>query len=180
MKRIVMSLDKNISAGELYKSINIKDVIIYTKQAWDDVTSTIIKNCWNKAGYNFDNVDVEDSIIQIENYAVFCKKMDILDLVKQDKLFKNILDHNDFILGEADDVILSEKINDNEVDEIIKEVEEVKEVKIKKDLKETIKNFYELKEYLLKSSRPSEEGIKSLKTIENTLAVKHNGPTVQF
>ncbi|KAF7703934.1 Tigger transposable element-derived protein 6 [Cucumispora dikerogammari] len=33
MKKIVMSLDKNISAGELYKSNNIKDAIIYTKWA---------------------------------------------------------------------------------------------------------------------------------------------------
>ncbi|KAF7703939.1 hypothetical protein CDIK_0037 [Cucumispora dikerogammari] len=99
--------------------------------------------------------------------------MNILDLAEQDELFENILDHNDFILGEADDVLLSEKINDNELDEIIEEVEEVK---IKKDLKETIKNFYELKEYLLENSRLSEEAIKSLKVIENTLAVKHNGP----
>ncbi|KAF7691542.1 Tigger transposable element-derived protein 6 [Cucumispora dikerogammari] len=38
MKKIVMSLDRNIGAGELYKSINIKDAIIYTKWAWDDVT----------------------------------------------------------------------------------------------------------------------------------------------
>ncbi|KAF7685143.1 hypothetical protein CDIK_4108, partial [Cucumispora dikerogammari] len=95
-----MSLDKNISAGELYKSINIKDAIIYIKWAWSDVTSTTIKNCWNKAGYNIDNVDVEDPVIQIENYAVFCKKINILDLAKQYELFENILDHNDFILGE--------------------------------------------------------------------------------
>ncbi|KAF7701463.1 hypothetical protein CDIK_0823 [Cucumispora dikerogammari] len=101
------------------------------------------------------------------------KKIDILDLAEQNELFENILDRNDFLLEKADDVLLSEKINDNEVDEIIEEVEEVK---IKKDLKETIKNFYELKEYLLENSRPSEEIIKSLKTIENTLAVKHNGP----
>ncbi|KAF7670509.1 Tigger transposable element-derived protein 6 [Cucumispora dikerogammari] len=45
MKKIVMCLDKNISVGELYKSINIKDAIIYIKLAWDDVTSTTIKNC---------------------------------------------------------------------------------------------------------------------------------------
>ncbi|KAF7696505.1 Tigger transposable element-derived protein 6 [Cucumispora dikerogammari] len=43
MKKIVISLDENISAGELYKSSNIKDAIIYTKRAWDDVTSTTIK-----------------------------------------------------------------------------------------------------------------------------------------
>ncbi|KAF7699484.1 Tigger transposable element-derived protein 6 [Cucumispora dikerogammari] len=119
MKKIVMSLDKNISAGESYKSINIKDAIIYTKCAWDDVTSTTIKNCWNKAGYNFDDVGVENSVIQIENYAVFCKKNDILDLAEQDELFGNIIDHNDFILREANDVLLSEKIKDNELDEII-------------------------------------------------------------
>ncbi|KAF7685585.1 hypothetical protein CDIK_3668 [Cucumispora dikerogammari] len=140
MKKIVMSLDKNIGAGELYKSIDIKDAIIYTKWAWDDVTSTTIKNCWNKAEYNFDNVSVEDPVIQIENYAVFCKKMNILDLAEQDELFENIIGHNDFILGEADDVLLSEKIKDNELDKIIEEVEEVK---IKKDLKESIKNFYD-------------------------------------
>ncbi|KAF7696562.1 hypothetical protein CDIK_1758 [Cucumispora dikerogammari] len=101
------------------------------------------------------------------------KKMNILDLAEQDKLFENILDCNDFILGEEDDVLLSEKIDNNEVDEII---EEVKEVKIKKDLKERIKNFFELKEYFLENGRPSEELIKNLKTIENTLAVKHNIP----
>ncbi|KAF7685302.1 Tigger transposable element-derived protein 6 [Cucumispora dikerogammari] len=44
MKKVVMSLDENISAGELYKSGNIKDAIIYTKWAWDDGTSTPIKN----------------------------------------------------------------------------------------------------------------------------------------
>ncbi|KAF7687121.1 Tigger transposable element-derived protein 6 [Cucumispora dikerogammari] len=110
LKKIVISLDKNISAGELYKSINIKDAIIYTKWAWDDVTSTTIKNCWNKVGYNFYNVDVEDPVIQIENYAVFCKKMDILDLAEQDELFKNIIDHNNFILGEADFVLSLKKL----------------------------------------------------------------------
>ncbi|KAF7697627.1 Tigger transposable element-derived protein 6 [Cucumispora dikerogammari] len=33
MKKIFMRLDENVSAGELYKSINIKDEIIYTKWA---------------------------------------------------------------------------------------------------------------------------------------------------
>ncbi|KAF7685606.1 hypothetical protein CDIK_3644 [Cucumispora dikerogammari] len=91
------------------------------------------------------------------------KKINILVLAEQDELFKNILDCNDFILDEADDVLLSEKINDNEVDEIIEKVEEVGEVKIKKDLKETIKSFYELKEYLLENSRPSERNYQKLK-----------------
>ncbi|KAF7685952.1 Tigger transposable element-derived protein 6 [Cucumispora dikerogammari] len=74
MKKVVISLDENISAKELYKSGNIKDAIIYIKWAFDDVTSTTIRNCWNKAEYNFNNVDVGDPVIQIENYAVFCKK----------------------------------------------------------------------------------------------------------
>ncbi|KAF7685991.1 hypothetical protein CDIK_3260 [Cucumispora dikerogammari] len=45
MKKIVISLDENISAGGFYKWSNINDAIIYTKWAYDDVASTVIKSC---------------------------------------------------------------------------------------------------------------------------------------
>jgi hypothetical protein len=38
----------NTSIEKLYKELTIKDAILYTKYAWEDVTTKTINNCWNK------------------------------------------------------------------------------------------------------------------------------------
>ena len=47
IRRMLQCLGEN----KTVEAINLKDAVFMMAKAWDDVSITIISNCWNKAGF---------------------------------------------------------------------------------------------------------------------------------
>ncbi|KAF7701518.1 hypothetical protein CDIK_0772 [Cucumispora dikerogammari] len=96
--------------------------------------------------------------------------MNILDIAERNQKYENILKDKNFIKNKTEDVLKSlkgfrvMKLMYNCINGLIK---------FNNVLKQTIKNFYEMKKHLIVNERTSEKVIKRLKTIENILN-KHN------
>ena len=76
--RALEEFENGLSTVKAFKTINIKNAIIFSKQAWDEISAETIINCWTKTGLidsdNFEHVivskdentnDIDEIIIKI-------------------------------------------------------------------------------------------------------------------
>lgn len=55
LKHILAKMDEVTSANELVKLINVLDAIYFLNTAWQEVSSSTVKNCFRKAGFRYEN-----------------------------------------------------------------------------------------------------------------------------
>ena len=94
---------------EIYKNLNLKDVILFTIIAWENIKKVSINNCFKHLSNNKDSI-IKADIVEIYNYNESIKQINIIDPIDQ-KEFLNI--------GFTEqDVLLHDLENEEEIDMI--------------------------------------------------------------
>lgn len=176
LSNIVSRISPNVHVEELYKQLNIRDAVIYTKWAWNDVTRDTIRNCWRKAGFNDANfADSKDDIQEysIIDYNILSNKLDFVDLVEQSELFEEFINEDDIIRSEADDSIVKmESTVDPDLcnDHVDCDLEDNKV-----NISEALEAFRKVKKYVIRDESVTDTLVEGLKLFENFLTKKNIG-----
>jgi hypothetical protein len=57
IKKMLIEIDNNIGVYEVYKTLTVRDAIVFSHISWYKITDKTIKNCWNNSPL-FQNVDI--------------------------------------------------------------------------------------------------------------------------
>jgi hypothetical protein len=193
MSNIVSRITKETHAAQIYKKLDLKDAILFTRWAWDDVIASTIVNCWRKAGY-YDELKDEKEILKYnidnneESIKELIKEIENNDPIDCNELLDLEFDENKLIVENVCNS-LNKKAEldkyadfDEKMDENINfkafETEEEYDIEKSFSIADIIQQHQNVKEYIMKTTLFSDEFEKdicifeSLKVIEKYLLNK--------
>ena len=88
--------NSEINVYKAYKSINLKNVILFTNMAWKSVKTDTLKNGFNKLSKSIPKVDKKDKICRSVN--LFVKSNNILDPINAKQFMNYQFNENDALL----------------------------------------------------------------------------------
>lgn len=131
LKHLLSKMDNLHSVNELSKSIDLLDVVYFVKNAWDQVSSTTIKNCFRKSGFQNSELhetqcefDAEDELPLIlvaqinkclQNTAT---NISLEEFITIDNKITTEDDNIDFSLNLDEETVASEEDENEEIEEI--------------------------------------------------------------
>jgi hypothetical protein len=87
MSSIISKIDEKTNVFDLYKELTIKDAIYYTSWGWNEVSTSVISNCWKHAGYEFNeniNFYIENNTVTA-NFKDMLNELNLVDPVEEEK-----------------------------------------------------------------------------------------------
>ena len=94
---------QNINAESAFKEFNLKDAMLYTSIAWNNISSEVIFNCWRNAGYVFnDNSPVPDQNTDFSDIQVAIDALDIEDAVMFNEYITDAVTEDELLLTIAE------------------------------------------------------------------------------
>lgn len=179
ISNVLSQLNPDLHASMAFKKHNIKEAIIFSSWAWDNVSSETIINCWKEAGYNV--VPNCTSTSQVNNdFDNLQEKIDLLGLsdpVGYEKFISGIATENELIQNIVEDLQDENTVvNENSVQEITDEnllSEEEIDENIKITLNEAKESFKIFKEYILMNADSGTDLILNLGKYEKFLNTKN-------
>lgn len=187
---IIEKIESGENLFELYKKITVKNAICYIYLAWQEISSSTIKNCFKHAGWSIQNKNSEmssnlnneeDSTIDV--YNNFIHKANINDPMEESEFLSISYNENETILEEslANKIDEMETKNDNsenksnskvidyDDDEEEEDEEEKEEERVVISKKDCYKSLEILKKYFNQPTRFNLNAINGINEISKAL-----------
>lgn len=144
------------STIDAFKSITIKQAILFSKWAWDDISADIIKNCWIKTGILEKTLNLQED--------EFLETIGEIDSIIKTVVQENSISAAEYIEIEREFDVSKEEITNEQIVKIVKEIDSKEEEE--KELVETNGVVNDLNEIVIVTNN---DAFKALKLFETYL-----------
>ncbi len=97
---VIEQVENGINVFTAFKTLTVKDALIFTKYAWDEISESTICNCFKKAKWttNLNDSEIITENPEIDIYDTFVSRSGIVDPMCKDEFLSIEYTENDVLL----------------------------------------------------------------------------------